>query len=73
MVGEYTPRDFNSFQLLKGCYMALELILEYALWALEKNVYFAIVGWSVLLLSSSFWLTVLCTRANFPSNCSIDH
>lgn len=47
MVREHS--DFNYFTFIEVCFTAQDMVyLAYVLWVLEKNLYFPVVGWSVL-------------------------
>lgn len=45
MVREHTQYDFNSFKFVEICFMVQNMVyLDIWLWALEKNMYSAVVG-----------------------------
>lgn len=47
MVGEHTLYDFNSFTFVEVHFLVQDILVNVP-WALEKNMYFVVVGWSVL-------------------------
>ena len=48
MVKEYTLCAFNYFKFIKVClWPMIQSILVYFPWALENNVYYCVVMWSV--------------------------